>query len=286
MQTRMVEYKGEQTEINVNDQTALVIDAVNAAKRGRFGWIFNHVSGTPGEKNCIKPAVSDICFLTNPRYDRYLTRKREAVQNMSLDAVAGNIRPERWSELREKAEKAKLNLTTLFETAKSELLTSIEKTETGDRNDGQRQGHDNCYARCENVTIHLATTMGSDGIMEPVFDSVNDKMTVEGCMLPFYVVRRIYRDRGEWKTVNSRPLTIMKDAIIDTTRLYDWKAFNLAKANFSAITFDSQTIFGFVRDHNTAIFDVVISEIVKDIGNLDVDPLTYLIMQQQVTVQV
>jgi len=280
METRTVSYFGQNVEISVTDQTALVIDAVNETGRGQFGYIQNHVSGVPGKDKCVRPSVSNIWFLTNPRYDRYLARLREAVAALDIAKVSALTPIKRWDELREKAAKGKKDLTALFATAKEEILASIEKTASGDRSDGYREGHDRCYVRLGNVTIHLVTAPGEDGIMVPIRDE-NGRMIADGCMLPFYTIKRVYADKGEWEETDSRALTIAKECIRKATGLYDFKTFNLAKANFTAITFNSQTIFGFVRDAENAELDVSLMDYIRDIGGLTADPLSVLRAEAQ-----
>jgi len=279
----MVQYNGVETAINVSDSTAMVIDAVNDTQRGSFGYIQNHVSGEPGKEKCIRPKVSNIWFLTNPRYDRWLARKREAVTALTVDTVSAGS-GKLWEKMREKAGKD-ADITALFEKAQKDILDSAAKTEAGDRSDGHRKGHDRCYVRLGNVTIHLVTAPDETGIMVPVRDE-RGRMSAEGCMLPFYAIKRVYSDEGEYGKVDSRALTLMKKAIEKTTGLYDFKTFNLSKANFTAITFNSQTIFGYVRDSETAVLDTLVADLIRDIGGLAGDPLSVLRAEAQNIVNV
>lgn len=285
METRVVKYGAGQVEveISVSDSIAKVIDAVNETGRGQFGFIKNHVSGEVGKDKCIRPKVSDMWFLTNPRYDRYLARKREAITGLDVSKVsekAGKL----WDKVREKAGKD-ADITALFEKAKKDILDSAAKTEAGDRSDGHREGHDRCYVRLGNVTIHLATATDTNGLMTPVRDE-RGRMVAEGCMLPFYAIKRVYSDEGEYGKVDSRALTLMKKAIEKATGLHDFKTFNLSKANFTTITFNSRTIFGYVRDSETAVLDTLIMDLIRDIGGLSADPLAVLRAEAQEMVNV
>lgn len=285
METRVVRYGAGQVEveISVTDSIAKVIDAINETGRGQFGFIKNHVSGEVGKDKCIRPKVSDMWFLTNPRYDRWLARKREAVTALDVETVAARS-SKLWDKMREKAGK-NADITALFEKAKKEILDSVAKTEAGDRSDGHREGHDRCYVRLGNVTIHLATAPDSNGLMAPVRDE-RGRMIAEGCMLPFYAIKRVYSDEGEYGKVDSRALTLMKKAIEKATCLHDFKTFNLAKANFTTITFNSKTVFGYVRDSETAVLDTLIVDLIRDIGGLATDPLAVLRTEAQEIVNV
>jgi len=277
METRTVQWQGAGITVNVTEQGAKILDAMNEGARGRFAFVRNHVSGVPGKDGCIASKVSDLWLVTNPRYDLYRERVRTGVLALDLPTVTVALR-ERYDDLAAKAEKAGKSLLELYETAKNDILDSLDKTDAGDRSDAHRQGHDTCYAHVGIATLHLHTVTGEDGRKVPAI-AENGHMTVEGVMIPNFIVHRRVHVAGEWKPVNSRALTIMKEGIMAALRQYGirgWRTLNFAKSNYTTVTFNSLDVFGFVRDVETAELDVQLGEYIRYIAELDACPMDAL----------
>ena len=281
METRTVSYEGGQVEVAMSESAAKVIDAINETQRGSFGYVQDFNSGKVGEDKCERPSVSNIWFLSNPRYDKSVARMVASVTALDLAAVSersGGL----WQKMRDKATAGKKDVTALFDTAKTNILTSLAKTEAGDRSDALRQAHDRCYVRLDKVTIHLATAPDAAGIMQPILNE-NGLMVVDGAMLPFYPIQRVYADKGKWGETDSRALTLMQDAIRLATKLPTFKRISMARLNFTRITFNSQTIYGIIGQPE---LDPVVSDAAQDVGSLVSDPVTVLRTEAQVIVNV
>jgi len=287
METRTVEYKGSSIEVNVPEAACQGIDALNVGGRGRFGYVLKHTSGVPGERGCIQPKVSSFWMTTCPRYDLYRARVRAHLNEVELPHVTVALE-DRFNILRQKAELQKVSLPVLFAEAKTAILESLDKTDSGDRSDGHRQGHDNCYAHVGIATLHLVTVKDAEKRKTPVI-AENGLMTVEGVMIPNYIIDRDEHSAGEWKPVDSKILTIMKDGIMSVLKQYgvrEWKTLNLAKGNFSLVTFNSTQVYGYVRETKTAGIDAKIADFIQHIAALPTDPWTVLRMEAQEMVDV
>jgi len=241
-----VKYDGVPVPANMPDDLCAVLEHIATVKRGRFGHVAGHQSGV-GDPKCNRPTVSDITFLTQPRYDRWLERMHEAVKAIEFVTFIGKV-----PNLKEMEAKSKgVALESIFDTAKAEILDSLQTSQDGDGTDGHRMGHRLCYATYDAgdvaVKCHLKTERGDDKLMRPVLTE-NGLMEVGSIMLPFFVVSRKVTDPGDWKETDSRVLTLMKDAIKRATGQPQWKALSLGKGNFKTLTMDKATVFGLVAE--------------------------------------
>lgn len=248
-----VKYDGVPVPVNMPDALNDVCEHIATVKRGRFGVITGHQSGIDNPK-CERPTVSDITFITNPRYDRYLERMKTAVQAVEFVTFIGKV-----PNLKEmKAKNGGENLEPAFDAAKKDILDSLKDSQSGEGEDAHR-GHRLCYATFDAgdvpVSCHLATEKGDDGLMRPIVES-NGLMSVNSIMLPFFTVSRKVTDPGKWKETNSRLHTLMKDAIRKATGLPEWKALSLGKGNFRTLTLDKATVFGMVAEPLKAVVSV------------------------------
>ena len=242
-----VKYDGVPVPVNMPDALNDVCEHIATVKRGRFGVITGHQSGTAGKDKCVRPTISDITFITNPRYDRYLERMQAAVSAVYFMPFVSSLMQSQYNEM--KTKNGGENLEPAFDAAKAEVLASLAESLEGDGGDAHRMGHRLCYATFDAgdvpVKCHLATEKGDDGHMRPIMES-NGLMAVDSIMLPFFTVSRKVIDKGDWKETNSRLPTLLKDAIRKATGLPEWKALSLGKGNFRTLTLDKAKVYGLV----------------------------------------
>jgi hypothetical protein len=245
-ETAMVSYNGIPVPVAVPDDLLAAMGHLSSVRRGRFGVITDHQSGVNDDK-CLRPTVSDITFITNPRYDRWLTRMDEAVRDIQFPTFIGALNPELYAEITTKAKGQDVEI--LFNVAKTEVLTSLTKSIAGDSDDSHRLGHRLCYATFTGgdspVKCHLVTEDDGTGHKRPIINE-NGLMQVRSLMLPFYIVHRNVKDHGKWLPTNSRVNTLLKDAIKDATGIPPWKEISLGVGNFNTLTMDKQTVYGMV----------------------------------------
>jgi len=292
MQVRTVKQAGSEIQVNMPDKVDMVVNALNEAQRGRFAFVRNHVSGIAGEGKCITPTISNVWFLAMPIYSNLLARQVERIAALTLTDVISNMAPDTYDELREKCEsnvkktsKGKdkknepdpLDMMELFVEAKQNVLASIRKTQTGDRSDAHRKAHDTFYVFAGKAKLHLQSEPdpNSKGRKRLVLGD-NNKPIVDSVMVPWYEIRRDKMQAGQLKPTNSRPLTMMQNAIKSATGLPKWKEFSLGRNNYTAMSLDSKTIFGWVRDMNTAELDSALAHAYRTIGNLPDTPMRTL----------
>lgn len=246
MSIKTVKYDGVPVPVNMPDALNDVCEHIATVKRGRFGVIAGHQSGIDNPK-CVRPTISDITFITQPRYDRYLERMRAAVSAVCFLPFVNSLPQSLYQEMKAKDKGG--DLEAAFDAAKADVLASLAESLEGDGGDAHRMGHRLCYATFDAgdvpVKCHLATEKGDDGLMRPIVES-NGLMAVDSIMLPFFTVSRKVIDKGDWKETNSRLPTLLKDAIRKATGLPEWKALSLGKGNFRTLTLDKATVYGLV----------------------------------------
>lgn len=244
MKTMTVSYDTVPVPVRVPDDLAGVMEHIATVKRGRFGVITGHQSGIDNPK-CVRPTVSDITFVTNPRYDKWLERMTAAVKAIEFLPFISNLNPDRFAAMKAKDATSE----DLFNTAKNDILASLAKSQDGDGSDAHRLGHRLCYATFDAgdvpVKCHLVTEDDGTGHKRPVVDG-QGMMEVSSIMLPFFAVARKVTSPGEWKPTNSRALTLMKDAIKDATGIPEWKTISVGKGNFKTLTMDKTTVYGMI----------------------------------------
>jgi hypothetical protein len=241
-------YDGVHVPVCIHDDLKAVLDHIASVKRGRFGVITDHQSGIDNPK-CIRPTVSDITFITNPKYENWLARMVAAVTAVEFLPMVNAMAPKSFQEILVKAKQQ--NVEDIFNEAKQAILDSLNTSQDGDGEDGYRMGHRLCYATYTagdvSVKCHLVTEDDGTGHKRPVANG-DGYMEVKSVMLPFFTVSRKVTDKGDWKETNSRVLTLMKDAIKDATGIPEWKTISLGKGNFRTLTLDKATVFGLVSE--------------------------------------
>jgi hypothetical protein len=260
--------------VSVTEALAESLETVANVRGGTFAFVSRLVSGTPGKDKCVTPSITDRWFLAMPRYDRYLARLSAAVAHITLADVR--------EALADNAVSARPDFAALFATA----IANVGEGYAGTRSDtvGQRAGAVSCYAHFGKARVHLVTEKGTDGIMRPVANGEGN-MVGDSAMVPFYEIRRRTYQKAVYLPTNSRPLTIVQDAIRDLahkeTGLAEWKALSVQKANYGFITLDSARIHGLVRDLMTAELDARFAEAYREIGNLAAGPFQTLQAEAQ-----
>ena len=115
------------------------------------------------------------------------------------------------------------------------------------------------------VKLHLVTEDDGTGHKRPIAGE-NGLMTAKSIMLPFYVVNRKVKDPGEWKPTNSRPNTLLKNAIERATGIPPWKVFSLGQGNFTRLTVNGTDIYGLVHEELVQVVDPALDAILAYIG--------------------
>jgi hypothetical protein len=131
----------------------------------------------------------------------------------------------------------------LFKKAKGELIASLNKTLSGIRDDAQRKAHDKFYVKFSHGVVgHLATErIGKDTVL---LKDTKGLPYVDSIMLNALEISSTIIEEGEYKTVNSRPLTLMKKAI--EKRLP--KTMNMKRLSLKEGKFESLKIGGMQFD--------------------------------------
>lgn len=132
-----------------------------------------------------------------------------------------------------------------FELCVKLLLDSIEKTNSGDRSDAHRQGHDCNYLRvCSGVKIHYVTDFVKNeegkSVKRPVLDK-DGVPTVKSIMVEGLVHDRKVVTKGEYKKVNSGSKVLMDNAI---KRVWNRRRNNLVTFVLTDDKFESVKIGG------------------------------------------
>lgn len=268
MQTITITTNGTETEANITDKDAQTLATLTGTPRGSFAFVSKLVSGEAGKKGCERPEISDRLFLAQPRYDRFLARKRATIERVTLDVTP--LLPSSFDMTKAEA---------LFSEARAELIASYERD--NDETAGQRAGQAINYGEHKGFRLHLVSEKSADGLMRPVLDA-DGRPTVDGIMVSFYEIAKTVHQEARYRPVNSRAKTIMKKAIeramsaMDPTCRDRFKHLNLCKANFQRVAMNSTVVAGMVRDMQTAEFDASIAEAYRHIGNLPTAPIATL----------
>lgn len=277
MQSKQMTYDGKTVTVAVTEAMVEVLDAVNAAGRGRFAYVQNHVSAS----GYTVPCISHMWMLALPHYDRYLARIRGEVAAMEATAVAEHMHD--WETYRAAVVAAGLSPDQLFADSKAIVLARLAGED--DSTAAQREGHVNCYAHDGQARIHLLTVKDPDTKRQVPVIGMDGLMVADSAMLPFYQIRRYPVQAGVRKPVKSAVDTVMRETIKHIAHkrqgVAHWKGLSLQKGNFQFVTLDSARIFGLVRDRETAVLDAAFAEAYRDIGNLPRDPLSTLAYDAQ-----
>ncbi len=283
---RTVEYQGQATNIKLSEELNTMLDYLNKNVSGRthFAAIHKHVSGTTGKNGCVTPHVSDMVVFTFPKYSVYLAKRKQRVENIDVASFVRDLRNGKNAKKETLIQEIfrKLNgenIIDVFEIAKKEVLQSCNRE--GGHGAGQRDAHDRLYASVTllcGIDIKLKVKTVFDKLskhMEPVED-LNGMLEVAGVVLPFYEYSRKTLVKGDWKEVNSRVNTLIKNEIDRQTGIRSWKNVNLAKGNFDSVSVDSLKILGIVRETETAIDDAELASVIAEIGGVTIGPIATL----------
>ena len=206
------------TELNVSMKLLAVLEPLIEARKGGFAYLKGGVF-TSGR---TKATVANVWFNSCFSYTNLLDAKVLALTEM--EGIEG-VDP------------------ALFTTAKAELIASAMKTLEGHREDAHRQGHDRCFLRVvDGVKIHYVTEKVGDR-MEPVL--TNGLPTAKSIQVSALEVARKVVEPGEYKKVNSRPLTLAKKAIekaLKAKGIKTPKTFTLQEDKFECLSIDGNCI--------------------------------------------
>lgn len=213
---------------------AETLHRLSALRRGGIGTVHNYVPSTGWKE---KPTVN-IQGIFRISVESLYKRRLAALKAVEFGDVASGI------AANPKLQALPINeALELFETRKGMLVASLEKSLSGDREDGHRQGHDVCYvAVSEGIKVNLDCYKDDDGLMQPKL--VAGLPVAESIMLGYLELNRQYVSKGERKVVNSGPAVLMSNEIeaVLNSRSVQYRTLSLKSDNFSHITIDKETI--------------------------------------------
>jgi hypothetical protein len=210
------------------------LKTLDNTRKGGFARVYGY-KATSGR---ISPTVYDATVTTRFSYDKLLQRRKSVLEALTLQDVQPFIKAEKLSALNAE------ELQAVFNVRKAKELASIEKTESGNRDDAHRQGHDRCYMNIgTGVTVHYVTEKAADGLMYPVLDK--GFPIVDSIMLNVLEVSRNVRIPGEYKIVNSGADVLMGNAIEQACKAKGVRSLSrlsLKEGNFERLAIDSEVI--------------------------------------------
>lgn len=236
MERTIIEIEGR--KVWASPQQVNAISALLEARKGGMAAVEEYSPSTGWE---TRP-VQNIQFISRVDYTKMRARKRAALEALSLADVKDAIADDPKLAALPAAEQR-----SMFSEAVNAELASIDRTDSGDRSDGHRKGHDACYINIDTgVKVHLVTEKMTDGpdkgLKRPVL--TDGIPTVDSIMVSAFIIHRKTLVEGEQKKVNSRPLTLMKQAVaraIDKPGI-SLKTLSLKHDNFGTVRVDHQTI--------------------------------------------
>jgi len=229
------------TLIKIDDQNVWAnadqVEAVATLLETRKGGVAAVEGYQPSSKDWITTPTMNVQFISRISYAKMMERKAAALATVSLadvkDAIAAEPKLSSLTGIEQRA---------LFAEALNAELASIEKTQSGDRSDARRQASDRCFIRIsDGIRIHLETEK-RDGETHPVL--MNGYPTIASILVEAHFLNTTYVVEGQRKVVNSRPLTLMKNAIrraIDRPGV-SFRSLSLKSDNFTSLKVDKRTI--------------------------------------------
>lgn len=227
-------YKNGDRPFRCTVAQATVLDALNGLTKGGMA----SVKGYRPTTGYVKSPVQDLQVITAFSYEKFITRKRKALESITYADVAEDI-----------AKSPKLSALTAaacldqFNSSRQAQVDSIQTTLGGDRSDAHRQGHDRCYIHvADGVKVNLVTAKDNDGLEQPVL--TDGIPTVASILLPVLEVKKTVREAGEYKVVNSGPKVLMDNIIKKhlKMRCANYKALSLRDGNFESVNLSHQKI--------------------------------------------
>lgn len=231
----MTTYLNADKPFRCTQAQAETLDRLASLRKGSIGSVKGY-KPTTGYVTGKSPTVN-MQIITRFEYGKLNARKKAALEAIRFADVAEDIATAPKLKALSAAEALEL-----FNNAKAAALASIEKTESGDRDDAHRQGHDRCYARvADGVKVNFVTEKGSDGLKHPVL--TDGLPTVESIMVPYLELNKTIVVEGEYKTVNSGAKVLMDNVIAKhmNQRSVGYKTLSLKDGNFESLTIDRQT---------------------------------------------
>lgn len=259
-------YDSKKITVEIDNKLFDTLNHLGNVKRGRFGFIKNHISGIDNPK-CLQPTISDITFITNPIYGNWLKKMIDAVISADFNSVINSIDSVALSEIKSKC---KTDINKAFENAKNELLESYNKSVAGDvESDGYRLGQHLCYCHYNvagiSVRCHLVTEDDGTGHKRPITNE-DGQMVINSIMLPFYIINRAINQKGIYESTNSRANTLIKNAIKNYTGIKEWQHISINKNNYDYINLDKKTISTIVKDIKFSLNEI---QFIEEIANVD-----------------
>lgn len=207
---------------------AEAIESLSVAHKGGIATVYGYTA-TSGR---VKPTVYDAQIITRFNTSRLYERKMAALSDITYSDISEAIKANPVLAALSEAERL-----TLFNDRKAMLVSSMNKTLSGDRSDSHRQGHDRCYATvADGIKVHFVTEMDKEaGHKVPVL--TDGLPTVESIMVACLELNRNIRDPGEYKVVKSGAPVLMGNIIESALnkRSVGLKFLTLKEANFERL---------------------------------------------------
>jgi hypothetical protein len=188
----------------------------------------------------VESPVVDLQVLTRFSTAKLMMRKLEAIRAIKFqDAMPGILRDEVLSE------KNILELKELFDTRHTYEMSTITKTQDGDRSDAHRQGHDRCFATFgDGVKCHLFTEKNpTDKKMYPI--KLNGLSVLESIKLPVLeLARKVVTEGVSKPKPNSRAPKRMSNVInaLLNSRSVGYKTLALKEDNFDKLVISGMEV--------------------------------------------
>lgn len=217
--------------VNVSESIAKVLSVLSETRKGGFAVIKGYVSSS----NRVEPETSDITFNSRFSYENLIMKKMDMLSSIRFEDL--ELKGEKLLKLSIEDQKKQ------FIDSKSKMMTSIETTLTGVREDAHRIAHDTFYCQVDNgVKVHLKTEK-VNGETRLILE--NGRPTAESIMISALEVGRKVKVPGVYKVVNSGAKVLMDKAIekvLKTKGFKDIKTFSLKEGNFESLHIDGSVI--------------------------------------------
>lgn len=212
------------------DEQAL--ETLTSSNAGGFAVIHDYVSST----NRVTPETADIYIISRFSYPRLLERKITALKAIEFD----HIKP-----LFEGIEKLQAlddqKAREVFNTRVQKEIDSAVKTLDGDRSDAYREAHDKFYFKvADGIRVHYQTIKTATGTELLLCDGLP---VIESIMLSGIQVKKVVKEPGEYKKVNSGAPVLMSGIISKLLpKGVKYKQYKLSPGKFSSVSIANETL--------------------------------------------
>ncbi len=146
-----VMYQERRIEVNCPAAIAEQLEELQEPKKGTFAYVRGHES----LKGYETPNISNILFISNPIYHNYVKRLLEKVEKIEWYDVLEKNRQNTIDRIIARCDMGNLNVSETFKKMKENLIESLIKSLSGDKDSNQRQASETFYCYCNGWKLHL-----------------------------------------------------------------------------------------------------------------------------------